>query len=58
VFRKIYKMPMDDERLEFLVQNVQLLSKGIDPRSLEASLSNSNDVKDFLNDPRCVSMLS
>lgn len=45
-------MPTDDQRLDFLLENILLLSKGSDNKSVESQLSNSKAVTEFLDDPR------
>jgi hypothetical protein len=45
-------MPTDDERIDFLLENIHLLGKGSERKSLESQISGSRAVTDFLDDPR------
>jgi hypothetical protein len=42
---------MEDERINFIVENVVLLLKA-NPRDVSSVAAGSRDVKDFLQDPR------
>jgi hypothetical protein len=43
---------MEDDRLQYLFENIVLLGSGEDKNSLQSDLSRNRSVRDFLDDAR------